>query len=112
MLLEEVNPPAPLIRGVKDRFIGWNTGVEEVRFYFVNGKEVFPFLKLCSISRNFEVEFFGDAIECEAVIGGKDKLLFQPETFLKFFNMGEKIGNFGGDVVNEFCGFKPIITIC
>ena len=72
VLKEEVPPD----QGGKDRFIGWNTGVEEVRFYFMNGKEVFPFLKLCSILRDFEVEFFWDAVEREAVVGGEDKLLF------------------------------------
>ncbi|MCY3722300.1 MAG: hypothetical protein OXG97_08785 [Candidatus Poribacteria bacterium] len=87
-------------------------GTDEVVVYFVYSKEVFPFLKLRGVLCDFGVEFFGNAIECEAVVGGEDEFLFEPETFLEFFNMGEKINNLGGDTVNKFRGFKPIVTIC
>lgn len=83
----------------------------EVAVYFVNGKEVFPFLKLCSVLDNFGIEFFGNAVECEAVIGGEDELLFQPETFLEFFDVSKEVYDLCGDGVNEFRCFKPIVTI-
>lgn len=96
------------IYGERLRIISTN----EVVAYFMNSKEIFPLLKLRSIINNFRIEFCGDAVECKAVVSGKDELPFQPETFLEFFNMGEKINNLGGDTVNKFCGFKPIVTIC
>ena len=106
MCFEEIggkgfNPPAPLIRGV-----------EEITIYFVNRKEVFPLLKLGGVTNDFRIEFFGDAVEGEAVVGGENELLFQPETFLEFFNVGQKFNDLGGDVVNEFRGFKIVVTIC
>ena len=84
---------------------------DEIVIYFVNSKEVFPFIKLCSVLCDFGIEFFWDTVEREAVIGGEDELLFQPETFLEFFDVREEVDNLGGDAVDEFRGFDPIITI-
>ncbi len=85
-------------------------GTDEIIIYFVNRKEVFPLLKLGGTLDDCGIEFFWNAVECEAVVGGKDKLLFQPEAFLEFFNMGQKFNYLRGDVVNEVCRFEPIIT--
>ena len=90
------------------RVVGINKGV----VYFVNGKEVFPFLKLNGVLDNFGVEFFGDAVEGDAVVGGEDEFLFEIEGFLEFFDAGEEVYDLGGDVVDEGCGFEPIVTIC
>lgn len=78
----------------------------------MNSKETFPLFKLRSVLDNFRIEFFWNLVKCEAVVGGEDELLFKPECLLEFFNVGEKINDLGGDVVNEFRGFKPIINIC
>ena len=128
VLFEEVNPPAPLIRGVRGGLIRGvrsglirgvsgglikrEIGVEEVRIYFVNSKEVFPFGKLRLILDDFGVKFFGDAVKRDAVVGGADEFLFEPEAFLEFFDVREEVCNLGGDAVNEFRCFKPIVTIC
>ena len=85
-------------------------GIDEVAVYFVYSKEVFPFIELLNVLRDFGVKFLWDAVKREAVVGGEDELLFQPETFLEFFNMGQKFNYLRGDVVNEFCLFKPIVT--
>ena len=77
----------------------------------MNGKEVFPLLALGDVLCDFGVEFFWDAVEGEAVVCGEDELLFEPEAFLEFFDLGEKADNLGGDVVNKFRRFNPIITI-
>ena len=65
--------------------------INEVAIYFMNSKEVFPFIELIRVLCNFRIEFFGDAVKREAVVGGEDKLLFKPEAFLKFFNVREKL---------------------
>ena len=72
---------------------------------------MFPLVELCSVLCDFKVKFFWNTVKCEAVVSGEDKLLFEPETFLEFFNVGEKINNLGSDGVDEFRGFQPIITI-
>lgn len=51
-------------------------GTDQIVVYFVNCKEVFPFIELVSILCDFGIEFFRDAVEREAVIGGEDELLF------------------------------------
>ena len=86
-------------------------GINEVVVYFVDGKEVFPLVELSSVLCNFGIEFFWYTVKCEAVVSGEDELFFEPETFLEFFNVGEKINNLGSDGVDEFRGFQPIITI-
>ena len=92
---------------------GWFgvVGINEIVIYFVDGKEVFPLVELCSVLCDFGVEFFWDSVKREAVVGRKDKFLFEPETFLEFFNVGEKFNNLGSDLLDEFRGFQPIITI-
>ena len=92
-----------------ERFRVVNT--DEVIFYFMNGKEVFPFLELGGVLCNFGIEFFWNAVKRKAVVGRKDKLLFQPETFLEFFDVREKFDDLGGNTMDEFRGFQPCITI-
>ena len=84
---------------------------DKVTLYFVDSKKMFPLLALGSILSDFGVEFFWNAVEGEAVVCAKDELLFEPEAFLEFFDVCEKVNNLGGNLVNEFCRFKPII-IC
>ena len=84
--------------------------INESTVYFINAKESFPVLALGGILCNFGVEFFGDAIEGEAVVGGEDEFLFEPEAFLERFDLGKEVDNLGGDFVNEFRCFN-IITI-
>ena len=76
----------------------------------MNVKKVFPFLALVGVLCDFGVEFFWDTVEGEAVVGGADELLFQPEPFLEFFDVGEKVNDLDGDVVYKFRRFKPTLT--
>ena len=72
---------------------------------------MFPLLTLGSVLCDSGVEFFWDPVKGETVVSRKDEFLFEPNAFLKFFDLGEKVNDLGGDTVNEFRRFKPIITI-
>jgi len=61
--------------------------LQHPRFYFVDAEEDLPFLPLGGVLGDFGVEFFGDAVEGDAVVGGKDEFLFEPEGLLEFFDV-------------------------
>ena len=68
---------------------------------------MFPFLMLGSVLCNFRVEFFWHSIKCDAVICGKDEFLFEPEAFLEFFDVGNKVNDLSGNIINKSRCFKP-----
>ena len=39
-------------------------GINEVVVYFMDSKEVFPFIELISVLCDFKVKFFWDAVKC------------------------------------------------
>lgn len=77
----------------------------------MDSKQVFPLLKLIGVLCYFRVEFFRNAVECEAIVGAEDKFLFQPKAFLEFLDVGKEINDLGGDVMDKFCCFNPSITV-
>ncbi len=85
-------------------------GINEVAVYFVDSEKLFPLLTLGGVLCNFGVEFFWDVVEGEAVVGGENEFLFEPEPFLEFFDLGEKVDNSTRDAVNKFRRFKPTLT--
>ena len=68
-----------------------------LRFDLINGKEFHPFLALGRIGGDFRIKIFRDAIQREAIVRSNDKFLFQPELFLKVFQLLQKRNNFMGD---------------
>ena len=61
-----------------------------VNYISVKHPEAFPLRPLLLVGGNCRVEAFRQTIKRYAVVGGNDKLLFQPELLLELFKLGKK----------------------